>query len=117
MKDIELLEFGTPENFVDLRDIVESHTKQDLLLAKELTNMTDAITGQVQQFMEHLIRARTVLQQLNTSLLKYWMHAMDVRGIHVAPMEQHRFPWAQTCEYVFISWSEYEKSHHFQGIS
>jgi hypothetical protein len=32
-------------------------------------------------------------------------------------MEKQRFPWDQTCEYLFISWSEYEESHMFQEIS
>jgi hypothetical protein len=113
-KGYQTPEFGTPDNFVDLCDIVESHTKQDSLWVEELAKMTDTVPGQVQRFMEHPIRARTVLQQLNTSLVKYQMHAMDIRGIHVAPMEQHRFPWAQTCEELFISWSEYEKSHPFK---
>jgi hypothetical protein len=53
MKDIGLPEFGNPDNFVDLCDIVESHTKQDLLWAKELAKVTDTTPGQVQRFMEH----------------------------------------------------------------
>jgi hypothetical protein len=53
MKDIRLPEFGTPDNFVDLCDIVESHTKQDLLWAEELAKVTDTTPGQVQRFMEH----------------------------------------------------------------
>jgi hypothetical protein len=117
MKDIRLPEFGTPDNFVDLSDVVESHAKQDSLWTEELTKMTDARPGQVQRFAEHPIRARTMLQQLNSSLVKYQMHAMDIRGIHAAPMEQHKFPWAQTCEDLFISWSEYERNHPFQEIS
>jgi hypothetical protein len=36
MKDIRLPEFGTPDEFVDLRDIVESHTKQDSSWAERL---------------------------------------------------------------------------------
>jgi hypothetical protein len=32
-------------------------------------------------------------------------------------MEQYIFPWAQTYEELFISWSEYEKIHPFEGIS
>jgi hypothetical protein len=47
MKDIGLPEFGTPDNFVDLSDIVESHAKQDSLWTEELTKMTDARPGQV----------------------------------------------------------------------
>jgi hypothetical protein len=58
-----------------------------------------------------------MLKQLNSSLVKYWAHAVDIRGIYAALMEQHRFPWAQTCEEFLISWTEYEKSHPFQEIS
>jgi hypothetical protein len=56
MKDIRLLEFVTPNDFVDLRDVVESHTKQDSLWAKELVKVTDTAPGQVDQFMEHPIK-------------------------------------------------------------
>ena len=117
MKDIGLLEFDTPEKFVDLSDIVKFHAKQDSLWTKELANMTDERPGQVQQFAKPPIRARTMLQQLNSSLIKYRVHAVDIRGIYVALMEHHRFPWAQTCEELFISWTEYERSHPFQEIS
>ena len=58
-----------------------------------------------------------MLQQLNSSLVKYRAHAVDIRRIYVAPMEQHRFTWAQTCEELFINWSKYERSHPFQEIS
>jgi hypothetical protein len=58
-----------------------------------------------------------MLQLLNSSLVKYRAHAVDIRGAYVAPMEQHRFPWAQTCENMFIRWSEYERSQPFQEAS
>jgi hypothetical protein len=58
-----------------------------------------------------------MLKLINTSLVKYQVHAIDIREVYAAPMEQHRFPWAQTCEYLFICWSEYEESHLFQEIS
>jgi len=117
MKDIGLPKFGSLDNFVDLSNVVKSHTKKDSLWDEELAKMTDTVPGKVRRFMEHLIRARTALQQLKSSLLKYRMHAMDIRGIHVASMEKNRFPWAQTCEELFISWSEYKRSHPFQEIS
>jgi hypothetical protein len=117
MKDIRLPGFGTPDNFVNLSDVVESHAKQDSLWTEELAKMTDMRLRQVQRFVEHPIRTRTILQQLNSSLVKYWTHAMDIRGILATPMEQHQFPWAQTCEDLFISWSEYERNHPFQEIS
>jgi hypothetical protein len=117
MKDIGRLEFDSPDNFIDLSNIFKSNSKKDSLWVEELANMIDAVLGKVQRFMEHPIRARTVLQDLNSNLVKYRMHVMDIRGIHAAPMEQHKFPWAQTCEELFISWYEYEISHPFQEIS
>jgi hypothetical protein len=114
MKDIKLPEFGTPDDFIDLRDIVESHAKQDSSWAERLAKVTDTTTGQVQQFLEHPISARAVLQQLSTSLVKYQVHAVEIREVYALPMEQHRFPYAQTYEELFISWSEYEKSHLFK---
>ena len=47
MKDIELLEFGTPDDFNDLHDIVKSHIEQDSTWAKELAKVTDTVPGQV----------------------------------------------------------------------
>jgi hypothetical protein len=117
MKDIGLPEFGTPDDFVDLRDIVKSHTEQDSSWAEEIAKVTDTVPGQVRQFMEHPIKARAMLQQLSASLVKYRAHAVEIREIYVAPMEQHRFPYANTCEELFIKWSEYEKSHPFKVIS
>jgi hypothetical protein len=111
MKDIRLPEFGTPDDFVDLRDIVKSHTEQDSSWAEEIAKVTDTTPGQVRQFMEHPIKARAMLQQLSASLVKYRAHAVEIREIYAAPMEQHRFPYANTCEELFIKWSEYEKSH------
>ena len=70
MKDIRLPEFNTPDNFVDLYDIVESHTKKDSLWAEEIVKVTDTSPEQVQRLMEHPIRAWIVLQQLNTSVVK-----------------------------------------------
>jgi hypothetical protein len=114
MKDIRILKFGIPDDFVDLCDIVESHAKQDSLWVEELVEVTNTMIGQVQRFMEYLIRAQTVIQQLNTIMVKYQMHAVEFIGINMDPMEEHRFPWAHTCEELFISWLEYEKIHPFK---
>ena len=117
MKDIGLPNFDTLDTFIDLSDMVKFHAEKDLICIEELTKMTNARPGQVQRFTEPPIRAQTMLQELNSSLLKYWVHAMDMRGIFSAPMEKYRFPWAQTCEELFINCTEYEKSHPFQEIS
>jgi hypothetical protein len=73
MKDIRLLEFITPD------DIVESDTKQDSSWAKILAKVTDTVPEKVQQFMEHPIRSRAMLQQLSTSLVKYQAHEVEIR--------------------------------------
>jgi hypothetical protein len=62
MKDIELPDFGTPNDFVDLHDIVKSYVKQDSSWVEEITKVTDMMLGQVRQFMEHLIKSRAMLQ-------------------------------------------------------
>jgi hypothetical protein len=97
--------------------VVKRHAEQDALWTEELAKIVDVKPGKVRQFAEHLIKARTMLQQLNSILVKYRAHAVDIRGIYAAPMEQHRFPWAQTCEKLFVSWTEYESSHPFQEVS
>jgi hypothetical protein len=117
MKDAKFPKFNTPDNFIDLSDVVKLHAEQDSLWTEEFAKIVDARPGQVQQFAEHPIRARTMLQQLNSSLVKYRAHAVDIRGIYAAPMEQHRFPWAQTCEELFVSWTEYKRIHPFQEVS
>ena len=62
MKDIRLPDFDTPDDFVDLCEIVESHAKKDSLWVEELVKLTDTTLGQVQRFMENPIRAQTMLQ-------------------------------------------------------
>jgi hypothetical protein len=117
MKDIKLPEFSTPNEFINIRDMLKTYVEQDSLWTKECAKVADARPGQVQQFIEHPIRAKTMLQQLNSTLIRYQAHAVDIRGIFVAPMEQHKFPWAQTCEELFINFSEYERNHPFKEIS
>jgi hypothetical protein len=70
MKDIGLPKFGDPDKFIDLGDIVRSHTKQDSLWVEELAKVNDTSPGQVQIFMEHPMKFETVLQQLKTNLVK-----------------------------------------------
>jgi hypothetical protein len=117
IRDSELPECNAPDKFIDSSEVVKLYVEQDSLWTEECAKIADVKPGQVQQFTKHPIRARTMLQLLNASLVKYRMHAVDIRGVYAAPMEQHRFPWAQTCEDLFISWSEYEESHPFQEIS
>jgi hypothetical protein len=57
MKDAKFPEFGTPDNFIDLSDVVKLHAEQDVLWTEEFKEMVDAKLGQVRQFTEHPIRA------------------------------------------------------------
>jgi len=111
MKYIRLLKFGTPDDFVNLCDIVKSHTEQDSSWDEEIAKVTDTSSGQVRHFMEHLIKAQAMLQQLSTSIVKYRAQAVEIREFYSAPMKHHRFPYENTCEDLLIKWSEYEKSH------
>jgi hypothetical protein len=111
MRDISLPEFDTTDDFVDLHNMVKSHAEQDSSWASEIAKVADMAPGQVQWFIEHPIKSRAMLQQLSARIVKYWAHAVEIREILSAPMEQHRFPYANTCEDLFIKWSEYEKSH------
>jgi hypothetical protein len=61
MRDIGLPEFGSPEDFVDLHDIVKQHAEQDSSWTAEIEKVENMVPGQVQQFMEHPIKARTIL--------------------------------------------------------
>jgi hypothetical protein len=57
MRDIDLPEFGTLEDFVDLHDIVKLHVEKDSSWTTEIEKVVNMALGQVHQFMEHLIKA------------------------------------------------------------
>jgi hypothetical protein len=79
--------------------------------------VTDTSLGQVKRFMEHPMKVQVGIQHLNTRLLKGQVHAIEIRGFYMSPMEQHILPRAQICEDLFINWSEYGKSHPFKELS
>jgi hypothetical protein len=102
MKDIDLPEFGSLEDFVDLHDIVKKHAVQDLAWTIEIEKVASMASGQVQQFMERPIKDQVVLHWLSIKIVKYRAHAVEVKDILSAPMEQHRFLYANTWEELFI---------------
>ena len=61
MKGIGLPEFGSPEDFVDLHDIVGKHVEQYLAWTKKIEKVEIMVPGQVQQFMERPIKDQAVL--------------------------------------------------------
>jgi hypothetical protein len=64
--------------------------------------------------MEHMIKDRAVLQWLSVKMIKYGARKVEVKEILSAPMDQHRFLYANTCEELFVKWLDYEKSHPLQ---
>ena len=87
MKGIGLLEFGSPEDFVDLHDTVKRLAEQDSSWTKKIAQVASMAPGQIQQFMEHSIKARAVLQHLSAKIVKYGEHAVELKEILPAPMD------------------------------
>jgi hypothetical protein len=71
MRDIGLHEFGTPDEFVDLCNIVKSHAEKYSSWAEEIENVIDMAPRQLRQFMEHLIKYQFMLKQLSARIVKY----------------------------------------------
>jgi hypothetical protein len=61
--------------------------------------------------MENLIKAQTMLQQLSVKVVKYRPWVVEIKDILSAPMDNQKLPYVNTCEELFVKWSEYEKSH------
>jgi hypothetical protein len=111
MKDIVLPKFDIPEDFVDLHDIVKRHAKNDLVWEVEITQVEIMTLGQVNMFMEHPIKAHAVLQCLSAKIIRYREWEIEIKETLSTPMDQHRFPYANTCVDLFFKWSEYENNH------
>jgi hypothetical protein len=72
------------------------------------------ILGQVKKFMEPPIRSLAFLQGLSVMLIKYKEHEIEIKEVFSAPMDQHRFPYANTFEDLFFKWSGYERNNPLQ---
>ena len=48
MRDIGLPEFGSPEDFFDLHDIVKQHAEKDSSWTREIEKVVNMVPGQVQ---------------------------------------------------------------------
>jgi hypothetical protein len=79
MKGIVLPKFGSPEDFVDLHDIVKRYAEQDSSWAVEITQVEIMTRGQIQQFMEHPIKACTDLQWLSAKIIKYRERVVEMK--------------------------------------
>jgi hypothetical protein len=71
MRNIDLPEFGPPEDFTDLRDIVKRHAEQDRVCETKISQVSSMILGQVKKFMEPPIKSLAVLQCMSVKLIKY----------------------------------------------
>jgi hypothetical protein len=85
--------------------------EQDLAWEIEISQISSMIQGQVKKFMEPPIKSLAVLQCLSVKLIKYKEQAIEIKEVLSALMDQHRFPYANTCEDLFIKWSKYEKNN------
>jgi hypothetical protein len=80
------------------------YTEKDSSWVEEIAKVIDTKEPcEVWQFMEHPIKARAVLQQLSSILVKYQAHVVEIREIYAASMEQHRFAYCNTYEELFIN--------------
>jgi hypothetical protein len=61
MKGIGLPKFVSFEHFVDLHVIVKRHAKKDSAWELEITKVASMELGQIQQFIEHPIKAHAIL--------------------------------------------------------
>jgi hypothetical protein len=63
------------------------------------------------KFMEPPIKALAVFRRLSVKLIKYKEQAVEIKEILSAPMDQHRFAYANTCEDLFFKWSECDRNN------
>jgi hypothetical protein len=80
-KGIGLLEFGSPEDFVDLHAIVKRHLEQDSAWEVEISHVASMTLGQIQHFMEHLIKDHAILRCLSAKIIKYREREVEVKEI------------------------------------
>ena len=111
MRNIDLPEFGPPEDFSDLHDIVKQHEEKDFAWEAEISQISSMILGQVNKFMEPPIKSLAILQHLSVKLIKYNERVIEIKEVLSTPMDQDRFPYANTCEDLFCRWSEYERNN------
>ena len=72
------------------------------------------IPTQVKKFMEPLIKSLVVLKCLSVKLIKYKELEIEMKEVLFAPMDQHMFMYANTCEDLFDKGSEYERNDPLQ---
>jgi hypothetical protein len=111
MRNIDLPEFGPLEDFVNLNSIVKQHEEKDLEWEENILEISSMIPGQVKKFMEPLIKSLAVLQHLNVKLVKYKEQEVEMKEVLSALMDHHKFMYANTCEYRFGKFSDYERNN------
>jgi hypothetical protein len=72
------------------------------------------ILGQVKKYMEPLTKFLIVLQCLSVNLIKYKEWVIEMKEVMSTLMDQHMFPYENTCEDLLCRWSEYERNNPIQ---
>jgi hypothetical protein len=98
MRGIDLPEFGLPEDFTDLHDIVKRHEDQDWVCETKILHVSSIILGQLKKFMEPPIKYLAILQCVNVKLIKCKEQTIEIKEVLSAPMDKHMFPYASTCK-------------------
>jgi hypothetical protein len=75
------------------------------------------IPGLARKFMEPPIKALVVLQCLSVILIKYKEKAGEIKEVLSTLMDQHRFPYENTCEdFSSSGWNMIEIIHCSERI-
>jgi hypothetical protein len=72
------------------------------------------IPGQVKKCMEPRIKSLVVLQSLSVKLINYKERVIEMKEVLSTPMDQHMFPYENTCEDLFCRWPEYKRNNPIQ---
>lgn len=51
------------------------------------------------------------MERVIAKVEKYVQHTKEMRDILNAPMDQHLFPYINTCEDRLSQWAEYDEAH------
>jgi hypothetical protein len=70
--------------------------------------------GPIEEVHGASIKSLTVLQHVSVKLIKYKEQTIEIKEVLSTLMDQHRFPYANTCEDLFCKWSEYERNNPLQ---
>jgi hypothetical protein len=88
-REIQFPEFGSPEDFQNISDIVKQHVESDQKYESNVLKITTLVRGKFRKFMDDLIRASMVLEHVISKLDKFRKQTLEMREVLNASMDQH----------------------------